>query len=114
MEAYNIKGGIVIYYPLALFVILILNAYCCCGSAVLVESNTTNFLSNDVLGEFLTDDDLEFPVHSYISRMLAGSPNAPLNRRKPAPPCGQYNDGRYCTDSTRMIPRSVYDRSRPR
>ena len=56
MEAYNIKGGIVIYYPLALFVILILNAYCCCGSPVLVESNTTNFLSNDVIGEFLTDD----------------------------------------------------------
>ena len=44
MEAYNIKGGIVIHYPLALFVILILNAYCCCGSTVLVEINTTNFM----------------------------------------------------------------------
>lgn len=57
MEAYNIKGGIITYYHLALFVILILNAYCCCGSTVLVESNTTNFLTNDVLGEFVTDDD---------------------------------------------------------
>ncbi|XP_030932120.1 uncharacterized protein LOC115957920 [Quercus lobata] len=114
MEAYNIKGGIIIYYPLALFAILILNAYCCCGSPVIVESNTTNFLGNDVLGEFLTDDDSEFPVHSYISRMLAGSPNAPLNPRKPAPPCGQYNDGRYCVDSSRKIPRSVYDRSKGR
>ncbi|KAK4577974.1 hypothetical protein RGQ29_028205 [Quercus rubra] len=108
MEAYNIKGGIVIYYPLALFVILILNAYCCCGSAVLVESNTTNFLSNDVLGEFLTDDDLEFPVHSYITRMRAGSPYGPLKRRKPAPPCGIAKDRRYCTDPKAKIRKSVY------
>ena len=110
MEAYNIKGGIVIYYPLALFVILILNAYCCCGSAVLVESNTTNFLSNDVLGEFLTDDDLEFPVHSNTSRMLAGfNPYASLSPPK-APPCGQQRDGRYCTDPNGKVRESVYQR----
>ena len=87
--------------------ILILNAYCCCGSTVLVESNTTNFLSNDILGEFLTDDDLEFPMHSYISRMLAGSPYDQLNPRKPAPPCGLEHDGRYCTDPNCKIRDSV-------
>ena len=108
MEAYNIKGGIVIYYPLALFVILILNAYCCYSSTVLVESNTTNFLSNDVLGEFLTDDDLEFPVHSYITRMLARSPYDQLNSGKPAPPCGIAKDRRYCTDPKAKIRKSVY------
>ena len=110
MEAYNIKGGISTYYHLALFVILILNAYCCCGSTVLVESNTTNFLSNDVLGEFLTDDDLEFPVHSYTSRMLAGSnPYDQLISGKPAPPCGIPKDHRYCINPI-AIRKSVYQR----
>ncbi|KAM4105414.1 hypothetical protein ACJW30_06G231000 [Castanea mollissima] len=112
MEAYNIKGGIITYFPLALFVILILNAYCCCGSTVLVESNTTNFLTNDVLGEIVTDDDLEFPVHSYTSRMLGRSKNpySSLKRRKPAPPCGQARDHRYCTDPNANIRRDVYQR----
>ena len=110
MEAYNIKGGISTYYHLALFVILILNAHRCCGSTVLVESNTTNFLSNDVLGEFQTDDDLEFPVHSYPSRMLGTfDPYASLKPPK-APPCGQQGDGRYCTDPNGRIRESVYQR----
>ncbi|KAL0002259.1 hypothetical protein SO802_016040 [Lithocarpus litseifolius] len=73
------------------------------SSPVLVESNTTNFLSNDVPGEFLTDEDLE-----YISRMLAGSHPDPLNRIKPAPPCGTAKDKRYCTDPNRKIRESVY------
>ena len=37
-----------------------------------MQRETINFLRNDILGEFSTDYDLEFSMHSYTSRMLVG------------------------------------------
>ncbi len=70
MEVKNAKGGT---YPLALFVILmlLLNTYCF-DAAFLVKSNTT--VSCDVrLDECLIEDDLEFLINPYMSRVLAGT-----------------------------------------
>ena len=73
MEVRKAKGGI---YPLAFFVMLILlNAYCCAGAAILVKSNTS-VQCNDRLGECLIEDEveLEYLMSPYISRMLDDNP----------------------------------------
>ncbi|KAF3953219.1 hypothetical protein CMV_021318 [Castanea mollissima] len=73
MEVQKGKGGM---YPLAIsfvMVMLLINAYCCAGAAVVVESNTTTVRYNGRLEESLIEYDLEleFLMNPYISRMLA-------------------------------------------
>ena len=71
MGAQKAKGGM---YPVAiLFVmVMLLNAYCCVGSAVIVKSNTTTVRYNGHL-DLIEDDlelELEFLMNPYISRIL--------------------------------------------
>ena len=97
MEVQKAKGGI---YPLAFFVMLILlNAYCCTGAAILVKSNTS-FQCNDRLGECLIEDEveLEYLISPYVSRMLDDNSQHPavdaVNHPVKAcdkPPCSDQN-----------------------
>ena len=78
MEVQKGKGGI---YPLAIsfvMVMLLINAYCCAGAAVVVESNTTTIRYNGRLEESLIEYDLEleFLMNPYISRILQTPPKS--------------------------------------
>lgn len=110
MEVQKGKGGI---YPLAiLFVmVMLLNAYCCAGAAVIVKSNTTTVrYNNGRLDESLIEYDLEleFLMNPYISRILqdGGSHITPQTLNPGSTPCeGNCNPPSDCTDR-----RSVYGR----
>ena len=77
------KRGI---YPVAILfvmVIFLINAYCCAGAAVVVESNTTTVrYNNDRLEESLIEYDLEleFLMNPYISRVLDSDSYHPTSR----------------------------------
>ena len=77
------KRGI---YPVAILfvmVIFLINAYCCAGAAVVVESNTTTVrYNNDRLEESLIEYDLEleFLMNPYISRVLDSDPYHPTSQ----------------------------------
>ena len=88
MEVKKAKGGT---YPLALFVMLmlLLNTYCC-DAAVLVKSKTT-VSCDGRLNECLIEDDLEFLVNPFISRVLAGTGKSvgeiDKEKKQHSPPC---------------------------
>ena len=71
------KRGI---YPVAILfvmVIFLINAYCCAGAAIVVESNTTTVrYNNGRLEESLIkyDLELEFLMNPYIGRVLDSDP----------------------------------------
>ena len=106
MEVQKGKGGI---YPLAILfvmVMILINAYCCAGAAVVVESNiNTVRYNNGSLEESLIEYDLEleFFMNPYVSRMLGGGENHSIyntedqNRSACTPPC---TGGLACGNST--------------
>jgi hypothetical protein len=102
MDVYNTKG-VIIMYPLAFFAIMLsilLNGYGCAAAAVLVKTNST-FRCDGRLDEYLLEDDLEFLMNPYVSRVLAESdPPKPQtgttgNPSKAAISCGGGKDGPY-------------------
>ena len=80
MEVQKGKGGI---YPLTILFVMVMilfNAYCCAGAAVVVESNINAVrYNNGRLEESLIEYDLEleFFMNPYVSRMLGGK-NHPI------------------------------------
>ena len=107
MEVQKGKGGI---YPLAIFVmVMLLNAYCCAGAAVVVESNTTTVRYNGGLDESLIEYDLEleYLMNPYISRILATPSPTPVYSALQAEkiPC----HGNACSHGT-CQKRGDYDR----
>ena len=103
MEVQKGKGGI---YPLAIFVmVMLLNAYCCAGAAVVVESNTTTVRYNGHVEESLMEYDLEleFLMNPYITRILRTPPKPVTN--------GSKNPNKACGPcSTASAKRSSYNR----
>ena len=110
MEVQKGRGGGI--YPLAILfvmVMLLINAYCCAGAVVVVESNTTTVRYNGRVEESLIEYDLEleYLLNPKISRILDG-PNTPVtgaseNRNSACEKCSDscanpepYNRGRKC------------------
>jgi len=95
MEVQKGKGGI---YPLAIsfvMVMLLINAYCCAGAAVVVESNTTTVRYNGRLEESLIEYDLEleYLMNPYLTRILGNDPKYVTSesqvRNKPCTSCSK-------------------------
>ncbi|KAM3760924.1 hypothetical protein ACB098_01G230000 [Castanea mollissima] len=93
MEVQKGKGGL---YPLAIsfvMVMLLINAYCCAGAAVVVESNTTTVRYNGRVEESLIEYDLEleYLMNPYLTRILGKDPDfvtdASKIRGKACKPC---------------------------
>ena len=98
MEVQKGKGGI---YPLAIsfvMVMLLINAYCCAGAAVVVESNITTVRYNGRLEESLIEYDLEleFLMNPYISRILQTPPKSVTAE--------SLFQGKPCTDCSKACP----------
>lgn len=109
MEVQKGRGGI---YPLAILfvtVMLLINAYCCAGAVVVVESNTTTVRYNGRVEESLIEYDLEleYLLNPKISRILV-TPKPPVTGQSQDPntacescsdPCAKvepYDRGKTC------------------
>lgn len=110
MEVQKGRGGGI--YPLAILfvmVMLLINAYCCAGAVVVVESNTTTVRYNGRVEESLIEYDLEleYLLNPKISRILT-DPKPPLiyastDKNHACDPCSDpcakfspYNKGHEC------------------